>query len=167
MSLTDSTAKQGTKQGWELTGRKVLAIVVTFFAVIFSVNFFMAYSALSTFPGVEAKNTYAASQNFDRNRAAQIALGWDVSAKVEDGMLRLDIIGPDGDPVKADITYALFGRATHTGEDQYPEFSQASLGHYMANVGELAIGNWNLRLKALSEDGTLFQQRIVIYIAGR
>jgi len=57
------------------TGRKMLFTVVSFFAVIMSVNFYMAYSAISTFPGLEEKNSYAASQSFNKDRDAQLGLG--------------------------------------------------------------------------------------------
>ena len=39
--------------GRKLTGRHVLAIFVIGFGLIFAVNFFMAYRAVSTFPGME------------------------------------------------------------------------------------------------------------------
>ena len=50
-----------TPVGKELTGRKVLAITVGFFAVIIAVNLFMAFKAVGTFPGLEVKNSYVAS----------------------------------------------------------------------------------------------------------
>lgn len=163
MSMSDETIKGGK----ELTGRKVLAIVVTFFLVIISVNLFMAYKAINTFPGLEVKNSYVASQQFDANRTAQIALGWDVTAAIEGDRLRLDIIGADGDPVTPATVNATLGRATQIADDQTLEFERAALGYYMADVGDLAGGNWYLRMQAFAEDGTLFQQRITIYIAGR
>ncbi|MDZ4134978.1 MAG: FixH family protein, partial [Paracoccaceae bacterium] len=42
----------------ELTGRKVLVITVSAFAVIIGVNLLLAYKAVSTFPGLEVKNSY-------------------------------------------------------------------------------------------------------------
>ena len=65
--MTDND--QVTKK--ELTGRKVFAIMATGFSVIIGVNITMAYSAISTFPGLVVKNSYVASQNFDRELSAQ------------------------------------------------------------------------------------------------
>jgi nitrogen fixation protein FixH len=65
----------------ELTGGKVLAIFVGAFGVIIAVNLFMAYSALSTFPGLEVQNSYVASQGFNARLAKQRALGWDVASR--------------------------------------------------------------------------------------
>jgi len=155
-----------TPVGKELTGRKVLAITVGFFAVIIAVNLFMAFNAVGTFPGLEVKNSYVASQAFDRNRVAQEALGWDVAATIEGETLLLSINDSHGDAVAPTSIEATLGRATHVRDDQTLAFTQTSNGSHSAHVGTLAGGNWNLRLTAFADDGTLFQQRIVIYIAG-
>ena len=157
-------AEKTEKKEFELTGKHVLAIVVTAFSIIIGVNVFMAYSAVGTFPGLETKNSYVASQKFDAQRTAQEALGWDVSARIEGETLVLDIKDVNGDPVTVTTLYGLLGRATHVNEDQEPAFSQSSTGAYIAQVGQLGEGNWNLRMNAVAEDGTSFQQRIPIYL---
>ena len=43
-----------------LTGRHVFAVFLMAFGTIISVNVFMAYSAIKTFPGVEVENSYIA-----------------------------------------------------------------------------------------------------------
>jgi nitrogen fixation protein FixH len=143
----------------ELTGRKVLLIVCSAFAVVIGVNLTLAYKAVSTFPGLETKNSYVASQSFDANRAAQEALGWDVGARVEAGQLRLSIMH-DGAPVEVDIQSAVLGRATNVAQDQTPILVFDGKD-YVAPV-TLADGNWNLRLVAKAADGTMFQQRIIV-----
>ena len=153
--------------GKEFTGRKMLIVVVSFFAVIIVVNLFMAFKAVGTFPGLEVKNSYVASQSFDRNRNAQLALGWDVLATIEGEDLRLSIKDAEGTAVTVADVEGLFGRATHVQDDQNLTFTRAEDGAYMAPVGKVAGGNWNLRMTAHADDGTLFQQRIVIYISGR
>ena len=50
----------------ELTGRYVLVITLCGFARSLRVNVFMAVMAVGTFPGLEVKNSYVASQSFDR-----------------------------------------------------------------------------------------------------
>lgn len=147
----------------ELTGWHVLGITVAAFAVIIGVNLTLAFKAVGTFPGLETKNSYVASQSFDADRAAQLALGWDVSAVVAGESLRLTILGPDGQPVDPVRMSAVFGRATHVGADQVPAFAFDGTAH-VAPVGTLERGNWNLRLEAEAADGTLFRQRIVIRV---
>lgn len=157
----------GAAKGKELTGRKVLLITVSFFAVIITVNLYMASQAIGTFPGLEVKNSYVASQEFDRNRTAQIALGWDVAVTIEGTKLRMAITNAEGAMVSPDTIEATLGRSTHMREDQDLTFVRGDDKSYIAEVGDLAGGDWNLRLKAQAADGTLFQQRIVIYLSGR
>jgi len=145
-----------------LTGRHVALIFGSAFTVIIGVNLTLATQAIKTFPGLETRNAYVSSQTFDADREAQLALGWTVEATVQGGELVLQITGANG-PVAPEITEAVLGRATHTGEDQQPQFTYTN-GAYRASVGVLARGNWNLRLKATAADGTQFQQRIPILV---
>ena len=142
-----------------MTGKKFLAIMVSAFAVIIGVNLFLAFNAVATFPGLEVKNTYVASQTFDDDRAAQLALGWDVGAKVEAGQLRLSF-RKDGAPVEPEIVSAVLGRATNVASDETPILVFDG-SDFTAPV-DLATGNWNLRLVAKAEDGTEFKQRIIV-----
>jgi len=141
-------------KGWHVATAFVLA-----FGVIISVNLTLAFNAVKTFPGLEVKNSYVASQAFDRNREAQMALGWDVSARVEGDELLLSIVAR-GQPIAPDITTAIFGRATSVNQDQLPEFTFD--GTVLRAPVKAGAGNWNLRIKAIAADGTLFQQRIVV-----
>ncbi len=152
--MTEATVKP-------FTGRKALAIIVSAFAVIISVNLTLAFKAVATFPGLEVKNSYVASQEFDKNRAAQLALGWDVSAKVEGGYLILSIADKNG-PVEPKIVTAIFGHATSVAADQTPEF-RFDGQNFVAPV-TLGSGNWNLRLVAQAADGTVFRQRVIVRV---
>ena len=144
---------------FKLTGWHVLAIFLGCFSGIVTANLTLAFNAVSTFPGLEVKNSYAASQTFDAERRAQEALGWDVRAYIDRGALMLDIT-KDGAPVRPKILQATFGRATHVGQDQTPIFVFDGRAH-RAPV-QMAPGNWNLRLVAEAADGTIFKQRIVV-----
>ena len=147
----------------KLTGGHVALIFCSGFSIIIAVNLTLAFSAVRTFPGLEVKNSYVASQFFDANREAQEALGWDVHADVEEGQLPLRIDGAEG-PVAPKITRATLGRATHVGDDRELSFEFDGDKH-LADPGEMAPGNWNLRLAAVAPDGTPFQQRIVIWVS--
>lgn len=144
------------------TGRKFFLIIASAFAVIIGINLTMAYLAVSTFPGLEVKNSYVASQSFDADRRAQLALGWDVSSEIVDGTLRLSILDDAGVPVRVASLRSTLGRPTYAGEDQVPEFVFDGTT-YVAPV-DLAPGNWNLRMVATANDGTKFRQRIVLYV---
>lgn len=146
----------------EITGRMVFAVFALAFSVIIGVNVTLAFQAIKTFPGLEVGNSYVASQSFDAERKAQLALGWIVGADVVDRQLRLLINDEDGQAVKVANVSAILGRATHVKDDQNPAFAFDGVA-YVAPV-DLAPGNWNLRVRVTALDGTEFKQRIILYV---
>ena len=144
-----------------ITGYHVLFGFVMAFGVIISVNLYLAFSAVKTFPGLEVKNSYVASQGFDANRAAQEALGWEIAADHQDGLLVLYISDADG-PVEVQSLTATLGRATTVADDVSPDFVFDG-NAYVAPV-ELRDGNWNIRMVAIAPDGTTFQQRVILHV---
>ncbi len=149
----------------ELTGRTVFLILVSAFGVVVGVNAIMAALAIGTFPGLETRNSYAASQTFEADRTAQLALGWEVSVTFDAGLLRLSIVDAKGLPVEPVALDATLGRATHVNEDIEPELRFDGMAH-VASV-DLAPGNWNLRFRATAADGAEFRQRVVLYVDER
>jgi nitrogen fixation protein FixH len=145
-----------------LTGRKVLLIAVSSFGVILAANLVLAVQAVKSFPGLEVANSYVASQKFDARRGAQVNLGWELSAGLEDGQLVLAFTNSDGRPVEVASLDATLGRATHVRDDLTPDFSYRA-GVFRAPV-DLAPGNWNIRLVATAPDGTAFRQRVVLHV---
>ncbi|MEL6521877.1 MAG: FixH family protein [Pseudomonadota bacterium] len=143
----------------ELKGWHVLAMFGSAFGIIIAVNVTLALNAVASFPGLEVKNSYVASQSFDRDRRAQQALDWEVDAWLQDDLLILRITR-DGAPVQAKFEQALLGRPTSVKADQALMFDFDG-AVYVAPV-TAGPGNWNLRLKARAPDGTLFSRRIVL-----
>jgi len=145
----------------QITGKHVFIGFASAFAIIIGVNLVLAFSAVRTFPGLEVKNSYVASQEFNDRKAAQEGLGWTIAADHADGMLTLGITDEAGEPVEVARLEATVGRATHVFDDQTPEF-RFDGSAYVARVA-LGDGNWNIRMKAWDEAGTLFQQRVVLH----
>ena len=109
----------------ELTGRHVLFGFVGAFSVIIAVNLTLAYQAVATFPGVEERHPYIASQKFDATRAAQLALGWTLAHAYDpaEQVLRLTFTdAATGYPSQVDTLSVLVGRATEAKDDQRPDF---------------------------------------------
>lgn len=146
----------------QLTGRHVAAIFGGAFSIIIAVNLLLAYSAVSTFPGLEVKNSYVASQSFDVDRSAQESLGWSVSAQAQDGEVILSLTDAAGAPVEAAKLQATLGRATHVRDDSTPDFRFD--GHRYVAKAALSPGNWNIRMQAEASDGTIFRQRVVLHV---
>ena len=148
--------------GREITGRQVFIVTASAFAVIIGVNVTLAVKAVQTFPGLETKNSYVASQRFEADRAAQEGLGWTAALSYDGDAISLAFTGDDGAVVHPAIANATLGRATHVQSDLTPEFKWTGAAY--AAVADLAPGNWNLRLTALAADGTEFRQRIVLIV---
>ncbi|MDU8928124.1 FixH family protein [Alisedimentitalea sp. MJ-SS2] len=148
----------GTKKGREITGKHVLIGFVAAFGVIIAVNLIMAFSAVKTFPGLEVKNSYVASQEFDKRKALQEALGWSVSARHEGEELVLSITDRNGNPVEVKELNAILGRPTSVKEDVEPEF-RFNGSAYVAPLS-LQDGNWDVRMVAYAADGTEFRKRV-------
>lgn len=146
----------------QLTGYHVLGIFVLGFGVIIAVNLTLAFNAVRTFPGLEVKNSYVASQSFDADRAAQNALGWEVDSWLDGDLLHVSIL-QNGEAIAPHVERATFGRATSVNVDQTPEFTFD--GQTLTAPVEAGTGNWNLRLRAIAADGTPFQQRIIVRAA--
>jgi nitrogen fixation protein FixH len=98
----------------EITGKHVLFFTVSAFAVIIAVNVVMAWKAISTFPGLEVKNSYVASQTFDADRDAQIALGWTMTPDYDAAAKELRLVFADKDGLPVTLAeLSCTGRAHH------------------------------------------------------
>lgn len=144
----------------EIRGIHVFGGFVGFFGIIIGVNLILATQAVRTFSGVEVKNSYVASQEFDMRRTAQQALGWDVDVTLEGDELILAITDEAGLPVTPESIESIFGKATSVAWDQTPEF--AFDGAVYRAVVDGGPGNWNLRMTALAANGTEFRQRVIV-----
>jgi nitrogen fixation protein FixH len=146
----------------EFTGRKMLLVMVAFFGVIITVNLFLAFSAVSTFPGLEVENSYVASQQFNKRAAAQRALGWRVQFTREGNELVLNLQDRDGNEVIPASISAVIGRPTFAGDDITLDFRLVG-NEYRAKV-DLAPGPWRLFLDAVAQDGTLYKKRLQLVV---
>ncbi|MDF3605546.1 FixH family protein [Paracoccus sp. DMF-8] len=149
----------------ELTGKHVLMICLAAFGVIIGVNVLMAVKAVSTFPGLEVKNSYVASQSFDRDRAAQDALHWTVTPEYDGRVLSLTIRDAQGYPARLQSLAVTIGRPTHVRDDQ--ELNLTYQGGIFSTPLQLAPGARIIHLAAVAEDGTLFRQRIDHFTGAR
>lgn len=145
-----------------LTGRHVLGIFVGCFSVIIAVNLTLAYQAVATFPGLETSNSYVASQHFEADRAAQDALGWDVTPTLADGTLTVQILDSAGQPVQPAQITAILGRPTQVADDLVPAFSWS--GTAFTAPADMAYGAWSLRLEMTAADGTAYRRLYPLFV---
>lgn len=147
-----------------LTGRTVLFIAVGAFAVVIGVNITMAVLAVGTFPGLEVKNSYVASQEFDAKREAQERLGWQIETDYSLGLLTVSFIDSQGLPVEPADFAVLIGRTTEAADDMRPSFTGYN-GRYSTPL-ELDNGKWMMVVEARAADGTEFRQRLELFVRG-
>ncbi len=146
----------------KFTGRKFLLVVVSFFLVIIGANLSLVYAALGTFPGLEVHNTYVASQNFNRDREAQINLGWHAKTSFDGKVLTLQIRDKTGAPARITLLEATVGRAAYDWADKKLTFAQGARPYRVPL--SLAPGKWEVRFTATAPDGEKFHQRLPIYV---
>lgn len=156
--LSDAARASGdfAPEGRPVTGRKVLLLIVGFFAVVIAVNMTMLYFALSNFSGLVVRNSYVASQNFEqdvaRNRAAALNR-WRVEASLSrDGVLELAAQDVQGAPVRGAALSGKLGRPSHERLDRLVAFDEVAPGLYRATV-DVAPGAWRLRLSDAGAPG--------------
>lgn len=147
-----------------LTGRKVALVVLSAFGLVIAVNLVFAWQAVRTFPGIEVRNGYVASQDFDLRRAAQEALGWSLDVAYEGGELVLSFHDGTGRSVSPAALSVLVGRTTESADDRRPAF-EGYAGRYRAPL-VLAPGKWLVRIEAEAGDGTPFVQRRELLVRG-
>jgi len=144
---------KGPLTGWHFT-----AIIVSFFAVVITVNLVMARFASSTFGGVVVENSYVASQNYNEWLAAaekQKVLGWTATAaRQADGRVALTLSKVNGaaatDP---GVTVAAIARhPLGRQSDVALAFSAAGAGQFLSETA-LPAGRWKLRIAARDAAG--------------
>ena len=146
--------------GTPLTGRKVLAMLLGFFALIVLVNGIFLYFALSSFSGLSTENAYLKGLHHNNTLAqgrAQKAAGWNVATAVprpapgQPVILRVQVSDREGRALDQLKLTGTFRRPTHEGDDLALDFKALGKGGYRADAPATA-GQWDLQLRAKLED---------------
>lgn len=130
MATTTTKGMRGIHLFWWLCG---------FFAVMIAVNAVFLYSALTSFPGEQVKNSYVLGLDYNREverRREQDALGWSAEvgfAEMGDNRLVVRMIGADQAPlagfaVSASVHPAGAAKATII------ELVEGKSGEYAAHI---------------------------------
>ena len=150
------------------TGRHMLAVVLLFFGTIIGVNIVMVISATGTFPGLVVKNSYVASQNFNRTLAeaqAQDETGWRMELDAADGAIAVRLFDRDGVPLRGLAVTAAAGRPSTTGEDRSIALVQDGAGYRAAEA--LPPGLWEIAIEARRDGTRVFGARERIHVGGK
>jgi nitrogen fixation protein FixH len=150
-----------------ITGRFVLVAVVSFFAVVITVNVVMMRLAIATLPGTEVDSAYSASLAYQREIAAahrQDNRNWKVDAHIEragDGSARLSVQAHDagGAALTGLSVSAALERPTDRRADQVFEIEAKGSGGYLGTAHGVAPGQWDLVIEAGRGGERLFLSR--------
>ena len=149
------------------TGRHMLAVVFAFFGTIISVNLVMAFLATGTFPGLVVKNSYVASQNYNRSLADTRALAgadWQMAIATDGPIVTVRFAGRDGAPVPGLAVTVAAGRPSTTGQDRSLDLVATPDG-YRAAEG-LAPGLWEVAVEARDNGELVYAGRERLHLAG-
>ena len=148
------------RSGFVLTGWHVLAMMVTFFAIVIGVDSIMITQAYRTFSGEVAKNPYEAGLLYNRTlaqRRAEAALGGTVDAQsAPDRSITLRVEDRDHRPIDGLTVTGLLERpATETGRVTLA-FRAVGPGLYRSPAAPTG-GAWDLSATARNAKGQMME----------
>lgn len=150
MTLAVSPSAAPTSTKGQITGWHVLAMIVTFFAIVIGVDTLFIIKAYGSFSGEVASNPYEAGLAFNHTlalRQREAALGWTAVVETpKPGVVALHLKDKAGQPLSTvSLTGVLERPATETGR-QILNFKPTGDGWYQAQAR--LDGAWDLRATA-------------------
>jgi nitrogen fixation protein FixH len=126
------------------TGRHMLSIMLAFFATVFAANMSLVYFASHSWTGLVVKNSYVASQEFNKTtqRLEKAAADFHAALTYQNGKLSISLTDNSGQPASGGNMKATLGRPSHEGEDQNITLLGRGNGVYIADH-VLAKGQWS------------------------
>lgn len=145
-----SSVKRGMR------GKHVLMIFVGFFAMIFAVDGFMIYKAVSTFGGIETPDAYRKGVAYNASIAKdeeQAQLGWTDEVKVVGAPHRLQVALRDKEnsAVAGKKLVATVGRPATNRYDVKLDLAETTPGIYEVALPDAAGGTWIVELGAYDD----------------
>lgn len=135
-----------------IDGRHVLALLFAFFGIVFAVNGYFLYSALSTHTGVVSSEPYRKGLAYNQRIAAdqqQTVFGWyDEITVGHDGAITVEIKGSDGQAISGLSVAATIGRPSTAAHDRVLSVHAQPTGPYSATTAALPDGAWIITLEA-------------------
>lgn len=147
-----------------ITGRTVLIYFVTFFGMVFAMNFVMVRLAVSTFSGVETESSYKAGLLFKNDVAevhSQDVRRWRVEAKLQRGAAtRILLSARDAQlsPLTGLTTEIKLSHPMDKRRDIPVQFVETTPGEF-ESLTTLPEGQWDLVIGLKRDRETLFRSK--------
>jgi nitrogen fixation protein FixH len=137
-----------------VTGHHVLFGILAFFAVVFAVNGYFLFAALSTHSGVVANEPYRKGLDYNARIAAderQAELGWHDEVSVTgDGKVSVTVLDHQTQPLSGLVISGTIGRPSTVRHDRTFRLAEQERGRYATEVGALEPGSWIIAIEARS-----------------
>ena len=151
------TLDSGGPEPRRIDGRHVLALLLAFFGIIFAVNGYFLYRALSTHTGVVANEPYRKGLAYNQRiewSERQASLGWrdEVTALLQ-GAITVVITDGDGNAVKGLSVTGSVGRPATSADDRSMALIEDASAAYTAVAGGLGQGAWLITIEARTAPG--------------
>ncbi|NNE25043.1 MAG: cytochrome oxidase [Rhizobiales bacterium] len=146
--------------GKPFTGRHMLLIMLAFFGVIILVNLTLAVLAGRTWTGLEVKNSYVASQDYNAKLAAadrQRARGWHSKLMRDGNALTLTVTTSSGRAVRGARIVAQLRRPVQESDDLALAFMETAPGVYRA-VTPSQSGSWDVSVQVIAPGEEPYRQ---------
>ena len=147
-----------------ITGRIVLLYFVSFFGIIFAMNFYMVRVAISSFSGVETESAYKAGLSFKNDIAAaqaQDARHWSVEATIQrgdDGGIVITARDARGQALAGLAPEIRLTHPTDKRRDLPLEFVESMPGRFKS-LSPMPEGRWDLVIELKREGETVFRSK--------
>ena len=144
--MTDTLSES---QQSAIYGRKVLWVILGFFATFASVDAMFVYMAAKTHTGVVSTRAYEVGVKYNETikaADAQSKLQWDGSITLVDNRLEYVLRGEGGVPITDATVTAEITRPTQKGMDFKAALSETAAGLYSSNINFPLDGQWDVRV---------------------
>jgi nitrogen fixation protein FixH len=155
-----------------LTGRFVLLALVSFFGVVFAVNFAMVKLAIDTLPGTEVDSAYSASLGYGKEIVAahdQDTRNWRIDAHIQrgtDGEATLQVEARDsgGRPLSGLKFQGRLERPIDRRADQPVRLAEVGIGIYRGTAPLVAAGQWDLVIEGDADGKRMFLSKNRVFL---
>ncbi len=149
---------QSETQG-KFTGTHMLLVMLAFFGTIIAVNLSLLFFSTNSWTGLVVKNSYVASQNFNKNIEAQeqmLARGWRGELNYKSGRFEFTLKEKDAPLADLNVT-GLLRRPVHENEDVVLNLTATGDGRY-EGFEVLKPGMWEVEVIAKDGPDASFKQ---------
>jgi nitrogen fixation protein FixH len=135
----------------QLTGGRVLLLLIAFFGVIFAVNGVFIAEAVGTFRGEDQQDPYLQGIDYNRTlarRAMQAKLGWRAMIDGQRDLrglvtLTVNLHRPDGSPVEGLQLTGILRHPVDQNRDRALVFAELAPGRYETRLVHVTAGVWD------------------------